>query len=53
MMKYIISVAVLLMLAGTGLATMWLYDDPMFFQMGYTFAGSLLQTGRHINSGNH
>jgi len=36
MMKYIISVAVLLMLAGTGLATMWIYDDPMFFQMGYT-----------------
>jgi hypothetical protein len=35
MMKYIISVAVLLMLAGTGLATMWLYDDPMFFQMSY------------------
>jgi hypothetical protein len=35
MMKYIISVAVLLMLAGTGLATMWLYDDPMFFQMNY------------------
>jgi hypothetical protein len=36
MMKYIISVAVLLMLASTGLATMWIYDDPMFFQMGYT-----------------
>jgi hypothetical protein len=35
MMKYVISVAVLLMLAGTGLATMWLYDDPMFFQMSY------------------
>ena len=35
MMKYIISVAVLLMLAGTGLATMWIYDDPMFFQMSY------------------
>ena len=35
MMKYIISVAVLLMLAGTGLATMWIYDDPMFFQMNY------------------
>lgn len=25
----------LLMLAGTGLATMWLYDDPQFFQMNY------------------
>lgn len=35
MMKYAIAVAVLLMLAGTGLATMWLYDDPMFFQMSY------------------
>ncbi|MCX6676923.1 MAG: hypothetical protein NTU95_03125 [Methanothrix sp.] len=35
MMKYAIAVAVLLMLAGTGLATMWLYDDPMFFQMNY------------------
>jgi hypothetical protein len=35
MMKYTIAVAMLLMLAGTGLATMWLYDDPMFFQMSY------------------
>ena len=35
MMKYTIAIAVLLMLAGTGLATMWLYDDPMFFQMSY------------------
>jgi hypothetical protein len=35
MMKYAIAVAVLLMLAGTGLATMWLYDDPMLFQMSY------------------
>lgn len=35
MMKYTIALAVLLMLAGTGLATMWLYDDPMLFQMSY------------------
>ncbi len=35
MMKYTIALAVLLMLAGTGLATMWLYDDPMFFQTNY------------------
>jgi hypothetical protein len=35
MMKYTILVAVLLMLAGTGLATMWLYDDPLFFQTSY------------------
>jgi len=35
MMKYTIAIAVLLMLAGTGLATMWTYDDPMFFQMNY------------------
>jgi hypothetical protein len=35
MMKYTIALAVLLMLAGTGLATMWTYDDPMFFQMNY------------------
>jgi len=35
MMKYTITIAVLLMLASTGLATMWLYDDPMFFQMSY------------------
>ena len=35
MMKYTILVAVLLMLAGTGLATMWLYDDPMLFQTSY------------------
>jgi hypothetical protein len=35
MMKYTIALAVLLILAGTGLATMWTYDDPMFFQMNY------------------
>jgi hypothetical protein len=35
MLKYTIALAVLLMLAGTGLATMWLYDDPTFFQMNY------------------
>jgi len=35
MIKYTILVAVLLMLAGTGLATMWLYDDPMLFQTSY------------------
>jgi len=35
MMKCIIAVAMLLMLAGSGLATMWIYDDPMFFQMNY------------------
>jgi hypothetical protein len=35
MMKYTIALAVLLMLAGAGLATMWTYDDPMFFQMNY------------------
>ena len=35
MIKYTILVAVLLMLTGTGLATMWLYDDPMLFQTSY------------------
>ncbi len=33
MMKFIISVAMLLILAGTALGTMWLYDDPTFFQV--------------------
>jgi hypothetical protein len=36
MIKYTIAVAVLLMLVGSGLATMWTYDDPMFFQTGYS-----------------
>lgn len=31
MMKYITAVAMLIMLAGCGAATMWLYDDPLFF----------------------
>ena len=35
MIKYTVAIAMLLMLAGTGLATMWLYDDPQFFQMNY------------------
>jgi hypothetical protein len=34
MMRYTIAVAVLLILSATGLATMWTYDDPMFFQTG-------------------
>ena len=34
MMKYIIPIAMLFMLAGTALGTMWLYDDPAFFQIG-------------------
>ena len=34
MMRYAIPIALLFMLAGTALGTMWLYDDPTFFQMG-------------------
>jgi hypothetical protein len=34
MIKYIISIALLFMLAGTAFGTMWLYDDPTFFQIG-------------------
>lgn len=34
MMKYLIPVAILFILAGSALGTMWLYNDPGFFQMG-------------------
>ncbi len=34
MMRYAIPIALLFMLAGTALGTMWLYDDPTFFQTG-------------------
>jgi hypothetical protein len=34
MMKYAIPIALLFMLAGTALGTMWLYDDPTFFITG-------------------
>jgi hypothetical protein len=34
MIKYITAIALLLMLAASGAATMWLYDDPQFFQIG-------------------
>jgi hypothetical protein len=34
MMKYLIPVAILFILAGSALGTMWLHDDPSFFQMG-------------------
>jgi len=33
-MKYLIPIAMLFMLAGTAWGTMWLYDDPSFFQTG-------------------
>ena len=31
MIKHLVSAAMLLMLAGTALGTMWLYDDPLSF----------------------
>ncbi len=34
MTKYLIPVAILFILAGSALGTMWLHDDPSFFQMG-------------------
>lgn len=34
MMKYLIPVAILFILAGSAMGTMWLYNDPTFFQMG-------------------
>jgi hypothetical protein len=34
MMKYAIPIALLFVLAGTAFGTMWLYDDPTFFQTG-------------------
>ena len=37
MMKLLITMAVLFMLAGSALGTMWLYDDPSFFMIGSQF----------------
>ena len=34
MMKYIIPLAMLFIMAGSASGTMWLYNDPTFFQMG-------------------
>lgn len=45
MMKYLTSMAMLFMLAGTALSTMWLYDDPSFFQMGTGFSAPMFKPG--------
>jgi len=37
MMKYLIPIAILFLLAGTSLGTMWLHDDPAFMQLGGSF----------------
>ena len=37
MMKLLITTAVLFMLAGSALGTMWLYNDPSFFMIGSQF----------------
>jgi len=34
MMKYLIPIAILFIMAGSAIGTMWLYNDPTFFQMG-------------------
>jgi len=34
MMKYLIPMAIIFVLAGSAFGTMWLYNDPTFFQMG-------------------
>lgn len=34
MMKYLIPMAIVFVLAGSALGTMWLNNDPTFFQMG-------------------
>ncbi len=34
MMKFLIPLAMLFIMAGSALGTMWLYTDPTFFQMG-------------------
>jgi len=45
MIKYLISMAILFMFAGTALSTMWLYDDPSFFQMGTGFNAPMFKPG--------
>jgi len=34
MIKYLIPMAIIFVLAGSAFGTMWLYNDPTFFQMG-------------------
>lgn len=44
MTKYLIALTMLFVLAGTAGATMWLYDDPMFFnQFGNRYTASSVQ----------
>jgi hypothetical protein len=45
MMRYIIPLALLLMLTGTAFGTMWLYDDPTFFQIGSQAREATFQPG--------
>jgi hypothetical protein len=45
MIKYLISMVILFMFAGTALSTMWLYDDPSFLQMGTGFSAPMFKPG--------
>ncbi len=45
MMKFAAIAAMLLILAGCSTATMWLYDDPAFFQMGTASQTASIQLG--------
>jgi hypothetical protein len=48
MTRYLPIVAALLLLTTTGLATMWTYDDPMFFKIGSKPSTSLQPADRSI-----
>ncbi len=48
MMRYIIPMVLFLTLAGNAWGTMWLYDDPDFFQMGSQPQGSFTPSGISI-----
>jgi len=50
MMKYIIPIAMLFMLAGTALGTMWLYDDPAFFQVGSSIENAALKSAESADT---
>jgi len=43
MMRYAIAAALLLLIAGTAGATMWLYDDPTFFHVGNQYVAPSFQ----------
>ena len=50
MKRYLIVLAMLYVMAGTAMGTMWLYDDPAFFQVGSSIENAALKSAESADT---